>query len=71
MTGSVTNVDARDESLPNSDITDHEEDSTVIADQSMSCQWNGVEFEDGVRVCAQGSAYECSCGKWMKLPEGC
>lgn len=71
MSGQRTAVDARNESLPNSDIADHEEDTTVIADQSVRCQWNGVEFTDGDSVCAEGTVYECSFGKWMKLPGGC
>lgn len=71
MAGSITSVDARNESLPNSDIADHEEDSTVIADQVVNCQWNGTEFQDGDQVCAQGTAYECNYGKWLKLSEDC
>jgi hypothetical protein len=71
MGGQRIAVDARDENLPNSEIADQEEDSTLIADQTASCKWNGTEYSDGDSVCAQGVAYECSYGKWMKLPDGC
>ena len=67
--GERTTVDARDESLPNSEIAD--DDVTVIADQDEKCLWNGAEFSDGDSVCADGELYECSYGKWMKMPGGC
>jgi hypothetical protein len=71
MSSERTAVDARNDSLPNSDIVDQDEDTTMIADQNASCQWNGVEFADGAGVCAQGMAYECNLGKWVKMPGGC
>ena len=71
MSGDRTAVDARDESLPNSDIANYEDDATVLSDKDAKCQWNGVEFPDGASVCAEGVPYECQLGKWMKMPGGC
>ena len=71
MSGDRTAVDARDESLPNSDIASYEDDATVIPDEDAKCQWNGVDFADGASVCADGVPYECHYGKWMKMPGGC
>ena len=71
MSGDRTPVDARDESLPNSPIGDQDEDVTVIADKSIKCQWNGVDFTDGDSVCAEGVLYECHYGSWMKASGSC
>jgi len=71
MSGEKTPVAARDESLVNSPIGDHEADVTVIADKSIKCQWNGTEFSDSDSVCADGVPYECHYGSWMKLQGDC
>jgi hypothetical protein len=71
MNSNRVTVDARNESLPNSDIVEHDEDSTLIADKGTQCQWNGVEFQDGDSICAAGMPYECNFGKWVKLQGDC
>ena len=71
MSGEKTQVEARDESLKNSDIGDHEEDKTVIADPNARCFWNGTECADGAAVCAEGVTYECHFSSWMKMPDSC
>ena len=71
MSGQRTAVDPRNESLQNSEVVDHEEDATIIADENARCHWNGVEFPDGDSICAEGKVYECHLGKWMKMPGTC
>ena len=71
MSGDRTPVAARDESMPNSPIGDQDADTTVIADKSIKCQWNGTEFSDGDGVCADGVPYDCHYGSWMKMPGNC
>jgi len=72
MSGEVTAVAARDESQKNSPIAGgSEEDVTVVADDDAKCYWNGDEFGDGARVCAEGVPHECHYGQWMKMPGGC
>lgn len=71
MSGEKTQVAARDESLKNSDIGDHEEDKTVVADEDAKCHWNGAEFSDGALICAEGVTYECHFSSWMKMPGDC
>jgi hypothetical protein len=29
-----------------------------------SCVWNGISFQDGVEVCANGTTYVCTNGVW-------
>lgn len=70
MSGEVTAVAARDESQKNSPIGGGE-DATVIADDDAKCHWNGAEFGDGGRICAEGAPYECHYGQWMKMPGDC
>ena len=71
MSGDRTPVTARNESMPNSPIGDQDADTTVIADKSIKCQWNGIEFSDGDGVCAEGVPYDCHYGSWMKIPGDC
>ena len=70
MSGDVTAVGARDEDQKNSPISDGE-DATVVADVDAKCYWNGQEFSDGARVCAEGTPYECHYSQWMKTPGDC
>lgn len=71
MSGEKVAVAARDESQPNSDISDHGEDKTMMMNKDAKCLWNGQEFVDGDEVCAEGEAYVCNFGEWMKIPGGC
>ena len=71
MSGQKTAVAARDESQPNSPISDHQQDATVIANKDAKCTWNGQEFSDGDSICAEGEHYVCNYGGWMKMPGGC
>ena len=66
----VIAVAARDEGQENSPISDGE-DATVIADGDAKCIWNGAEFGDGSRICADGTPYECHFSQWMKIPGSC
>ncbi len=67
MSNQKTIVAARDENLPNSPVS-NEEDDTVTVDEGAKCLWNGQEFADGDAICADGEYFVCSYGSWMKLP---
>ncbi len=67
MSKRKTIVAARDESQPNSPIS-NEDDDTVTIDEGAKCVWNGQEFVDGDLVCANGECYICSYGSWMRAP---
>ena len=71
MSGEKTSVAARDENLSNSPIGSNEDDATVVADKDAICLWNDQEFADSDVVCAEGVAYVCNYGSWMKLPGSC
>ena len=67
MSGEITQVEARDESLKNSDIGDHEEDRTVIADPSARCFWNGED-----RFCGHAFLhFQVTLLELLLLMEGC
>ncbi len=68
-----TRVDRMDPSKENSPTTGPiDEESTVLLDgAAKACQWNGQAFPDGAMICAEGTAYECSFGKWVKQKDGC
>ena len=69
----ITRVDSMDPGKENSPVTGPiDEESTVLLDGSeQTCRWNGREFPDGSKVCADGTAYECSFGKWVTVKGGC
>lgn len=66
MSGDKVAVKPRDENLTNSPITTMSDDATVMANEVMTCTWNGVAFEDGATVSTEGITYECHYGNWVK-----
>jgi hypothetical protein len=68
-----TPVEPMDPSKKNSPVTGPiEEESTVMLDGSQnSCYWNGQEYPEGTVLCAEGTVFECSFGKWVKQKEDC
>ena len=66
----ATPVAAQDSAQKNSPIAGPlDEEATVQMDQEkQTCYWNGQSFEQGSKVDADGSCYECSFGTWIPLP---
>lgn len=69
MSERKTVVAARDESQPNSPISNADDDTLTI-DENAKCLWNGQEFADGDSVCAADQHYVCSYGNWLKVSAG-
>ena len=67
MNNPKTMVEERDESRPNSPISNSEEDSTITVDKDAKCLWNGQEFADGYSISVNGEHYVCNYGSWMKI----
>ena len=60
-------VEAMDKSKKNSPMAGPvDQEATVMMDTAADvCHWNGVKFEEGQVVVAEGVAYECSFGRWV------
>ena len=64
-----TAVQPRDPGKTTSPIMDpNEGESTIVMDAAANkCVWNDQEFAEGAMVESEGTVYECTYGRWVKV----
>ena len=73
MGDDIKQVEPMDSVKNNSEVLESTKKASTVmmGEGSTSCFWNDEEYQDGARVCANGVAYECQMGKWLKLKIEC
>ncbi len=64
-----TQVEAADPAKNTSEIVGpiSDEATVTMTNESKTCTWNDVTFNQGDQVIADGTCYECSFGRWVPM----